>query len=140
MNLQDAKLFAEELVQLAEKKEFYGLKHSVPAERTLNLARCFLRLNDPVCCHAQTQCEVCPMKRYDIPAVTWLNPLAGGAMTTIPQEKRGPKPGTKVVGRKGRPITIDGVTYKSTAEACRLMGVHKSVINRMLRDANSAGS
>jgi hypothetical protein len=46
VNLADAKLFAEEIVKVSEKKEFFGNKLSPPNERMLNLARCFLHLSE----------------------------------------------------------------------------------------------
>lgn len=123
MDLADAKLLASEIVKDAEKVEFYGNKLSAPGERMLNLAQCFIRLNEPMCCQKEQQCEVCPMRRW---ATGWLGPI-------VKAEVEVPRP--VIPGRGGMAITLNGHHYESIAAASRKLGVHKSVINRMLRDS-----
>lgn len=134
MNLEDAKLYAEAIVQDAAK--VVG-KLSVPAERALNLAKCFLRLNDPVCCHAKEQCEACPMKRWEIKANSWMNPLNGQSGFIHNKPKNKAKPGAKPIGRPGRAVLVGEQRYRSVAAAAKDLGVHKAVVNRMIRDGDA---
>lgn len=139
MDRADAKLFAEQLFQ------GIGEPTSVPSGRLKNLAECYLKALDPVCCHAPERCPECPMKAWDIPPGSWMNPLSVKTEAEKALEAAQKKaarlakldPNRHRGGRKGVEIMIQGQRYKSISRAADLMGVHKSVINRMLRDGKA---
>lgn len=124
-DLKDAKLFAEEIIQGADRAIFYAHKLSSPQERYYNLAKAFLEVSSPICCHAEVQCDNCPMKHWEIRPGSWIAPLSGPRAHG--QTLRG-------VGLGKKQVTLSGRTYPSIASAARELGVHKSVINRLLRD------
>lgn len=53
---------------------------------------------------------------------------------TSPLEVKRPK---KCVGRGGMAVKVGRITYRSIAQAARVLGLHKAVINRMLRDGEA---
>ena len=131
MDHADAKLFAELLVENGAQ--------SVPGERMVNLAECYLeKLRTPfLCCgnKIEDQCPECPMKDWDKPN-HWTNPIRLPEKPA-PRPKHPIHPKRHMAGRKGVAIRVGHLRFSSMTAAAKEMGVHRAVINRMLRDGEA---
>lgn len=131
-DLTAARKFADGIIAGCDTARSNGFKLSAPSEGYLNLAKAFLEVSSPICCQAEIRCDNCPMKHWEIAKTSWLNPLSKPAAAKKERKKR--SGAVNVTGRKGMPVTLNGRSFPSIAEAARQKGVHKAVINRMLRD------